>query len=76
MMTRKHFQKTADILNRRIRMCLVNVDGVSTPGLVLPAMEGDYNQLESLAHEMADWFEEENSSFDRDIFMRAVFRTN
>lgn len=74
MLTRKHFQKTADILNARIRTCLANVDGVSIPGLVLPVMAGEYNQLGSLADEFADWFADDNPSFNRERFMQAVYR--
>lgn len=76
MLTRKHFQKTADILNARIRTCLANVDGVSIPGLVLPVMAGEYNQLGSLADEFADWFADDNPSFNRERFMQAVYRCN
>lgn len=74
MLTRKHFQKTADILNARIRTCLANVDGVSIPGLILPEMAGEYAQLDSLADEFADWFASDNPSFNRGRFMQAVYR--
>lgn len=76
MMTRKHFQKTADMLNVRIRMCLVSVDGVRIPGLAYPEMAGEYAQLTSLADEFADWFTEENPSFNREVFMKAVYKLN
>lgn len=76
MLSRKHFKKTADILNARIRTCLVSVDGVNIPVMVHPEMAAEYAQLTSLADEFADWFEEENSSFDRERFMQAVYRCN
>jgi hypothetical protein len=76
MMTRKHFQKTADILNARIRTCLVSVDGVNIPGLILPEMAGEYAQLTSLADEFADWFADDNPSFNRERFMQAAYRCN
>lgn len=72
MMTRKHFVKTAEILNGRIKTCLAQIDGVSIPGLVHESMRPEYLQLESLAEEFADWFAEENPAFDRDVFMKAV----
>lgn len=76
MMTRPDFEKFASILNGRIRMCLVSVDGVNIPGLVLPEMVGEYAQLTSLADEIADWFEEANPRFDRELFMQAAYRCN
>ena len=76
MMTRKHFVRAASILNARIRTCLVSVDGVSIPGLILPEMASEYTQLDSLADEMADWFEDENPAFNREVFMKAVYACN
>lgn len=76
MLSRAHFQKTADILNARIRTCIAKVDGVWIPGLVLPEMAGDYAQIDSLADEFADWFESDNPKFDRELFMTAVHNLN
>jgi hypothetical protein len=72
MMTRKHFERTAKILNEQLSDCRVQVEGVAIPGLVYPGRQGEYDAILFLASEFADWFSEENSSFDRERFFRAV----
>jgi hypothetical protein len=74
MMTRKHFQQVANMLNSRLDTCRVIIDGVIIPGLVYPEKQGEYDMIMFLADEFADWFSEDNPSFDRDRFMNAVTR--
>ena len=74
MLTKKDFQRVADMLNSRLDTTRVIIDGVVIPGLVYPEKQGEYDLIMFLADEFADWFSDENPNFNRKLFMDAVIR--
>jgi hypothetical protein len=61
-MTKKHFTAIAEIVGKRLR------EKITAP-------IAQYEAIESLANDLAEYFKTQNSSFDKNRFLEAVYTT-
>jgi hypothetical protein len=75
MMTAPHFAAMAEIFNAMYRdSYAVTVGDVAIPGLCKAGKEADFVNFRLMVSASATYFEEDNPRFNRDRFIRAVYR--
>jgi hypothetical protein len=73
MASKADYEATVSIMNGQLKKCLVQVDGLSIPGLVVPGMQEQYEMLSGMVSDFADHFEK-RPGFNRQKFVMACFR--